>query len=190
MSSIQQSMQSLTEWLKANYPEGLEDLNPPATAEQLTALEQVLGFDLPKELRELLAIHNGQDSEGGYLFDGQEFLSAERIAEEWGVWKKLLDGKKFAGSHSRAEKGIRNDWWNAGWVPFTYNGCGDHFCVDTQPADGGVQDQIITMWHEMSERDRLANSLGEWLKSYTDDLQRGEFVYSDEFGAILHKDDV
>lgn len=190
MSSIQQSMQSLTDWLKANYPEGLEDLNPPATAEQLNALEQVLGFDLPKELRELLTIHNGQDSEGAYLFDGQEFLSTERIAEEWGDWKKQLDGKEFAGSHSRAEKGIRNDWWNAGWVPFTYNGCGDHFCVDTQPAEGGVQDQIITMWHEMSERDRLANSLSEWLKSYTDDLKRGEFVYSDEFGAILHKDDV
>ena len=190
MSSIAASMQIFSDWLQQHYPQGWQDLNPPATAEQLSELEQLLGFALPSALREMLAIHNGQAGDAGYLFDGQEFLSAERIAQEWTVWKKLLDDKTFAGNRSRAEKGIRNDWWHPGWVPFTGNGCGDHFCIDTQPAEGGEAGQVITLWHDMSERDRLASGLEQWLKDYTDDLKAGAFVYSDEYGAVLHKDDL
>lgn len=190
MSVIAESMQRLTEWLASQYPDGLEDLNPPSTDAELEQLSQVLGFALPVELVEMLKIHNGQAGEAGYLFDGQEFLSTERIAEEWQTCQGLQEKGRFKGGQPRAEAGIRKQWWSPGWVPFTSNGFGDNFCIDTDPAESGLNDQVITFWKEMSERDRLAENLSDWLKDYTLALKAGEFVYADDYGAVLHKDDI
>ena len=71
--------------LKTHCKEGFVALNPPATNQEIDELKNSLGFDVPDNLVELLKIHNGQDREGILLFDAQEFLSAERIIEEWEV---------------------------------------------------------------------------------------------------------
>lgn len=69
-------------WLKENYEEGFNDLNPPATDDEIAVLENALGVSLPKGFIECLKIHNGQGNMAGGLFDGSEFLSSSRIISD------------------------------------------------------------------------------------------------------------
>lgn len=186
---MEKLFQQFREWLKDNYEDGFHDLNPPATDGDIDKLENLLGFSIPKELSECLRVHNGQGNKAGDLFEGGEFLSSDRIAYEWQIWKRLLDGGDFEDYKSEPDKGIKNDWWNQKWVPFTYNGAGDHYCVDADPDSFGVVGQVITMWHDSSERELLANNFTEWFSSYVSDILAGKYVYSDDYGSIVSIED-
>jgi cell wall assembly regulator SMI1 len=177
-------------WLSEHWPEGLASLNPPATDEQITGLQQALGVTLPDDYVACLKIHNGQASNaGGGMFDGYEFLSTDEILAQWAVWKELLDGGDFAGCNSDPSNGIRDDWWNARWIPITHNGCGDHFCLDFDPDASGSEGQVITMWHDSGERELLSRSFGAWFESYTKRVFSGDVVYSEEYGSLINRED-
>jgi cell wall assembly regulator SMI1 len=173
-------------WLETNWPDGLKDLNPPATAEEISALETALGVSLPADYVACLKTHNGQANTVGGLFDNTDFLSTSAIFDQWKVWKELLDSGTFDGNNSEPEPGIKDDWWNAKWIPFTYNGCGDHHCLDLAPAQGGRVGQVITMWHDMGERTLLADSFSSWFDAYVRDVIAGKYVYSDHFGGLTN----
>lgn len=95
----------------------------------------------------------------------------------------------FEGIESEPQKGIRKDWWNARWIPFTHNGGGDHLCIDLAPDVAGRTGQIITMWHDMGERELKAPSFEAWFEGYVEAVIAGEFVYSKDYGGIVSKDD-
>ncbi|CAM0555326.1 hypothetical protein EHLJMEHL_04915 [Vreelandella titanicae] len=176
-------------WLKENYEEGFDDLNPPATDDEIAVLENALGVSLPKGFIECLKIHNGQGNMAGGLFDGSEFLSSSRIIDEWKIWKGLLDGGDFEEAKSEPEEGIKEDWWNSRWVPFTYNGAGDHYCIDNDPSTFGVVGQVITMWHDSAERELLASSFSSWFSAYVSAIIAGQYVYSEDYGSIVPLED-
>ena len=147
-------------------------LNKPATAAALSKAATKWGVTLPEEFVESYRLHNGQASEvedlipspTGGEFDGTfQLLPLDEIDSEWAMWKELVDGGEFTGTTSDPDKGIRDDWWNAGWIPFAANGAGDSICLDLNPAKEGRMGQVITMNHETSERRLLANSFAEWL---------------------------
>lgn len=177
-------------WLKENYEDGFSDLNPPATDDEISILESSIGFTLPKDFIDCLKIHNGQKSMAGGLFNGSEFLSTSRILDEWKIWKNLLDSGNFDGCKSDPDKGVKDHWWNCKWVPFTYNGSGDHYCIDADPGSFGVVGQIITMWHDSAERELLANSFSSWFGSYIAAILEGKFAYSDDYGCIVPIEDI
>jgi cell wall assembly regulator SMI1 len=176
-------------WLSENWPEGLASLNPPATNEQIAHLQEALGVTLPDDYVACLKIHNGQNTNVGGLFDGSEFLSNDEILAQWAVWKDLLDGGEFADIESEPANGVRNDWWNASWIPFTHNGGGDHLCLDLAPDASGSSGQVITMWHDSAERELLAPSFGSWFNSYTKRVFSGDIVYSPEYGGLINRED-
>lgn len=175
-------------WLSAHWPEGLAALNPPATDEEIGSLEEALGVKLPADFISCLKIHNGQSESAGGLFDNSEFLSTSAILDQWKVWKDLLDSGDFDGIESEPEEGIRSDWWNARWIPFTHNGGGDHYCIDLAPDAGGEVGQIITMWHDMGERELQEGSFDAWFRKYVSAVLAGEYTYSEDFGGLVHKD--
>ncbi|MEO0414502.1 MAG: SMI1/KNR4 family protein, partial [Verrucomicrobiota bacterium] len=82
---------------------------------------------------------------------------------------------------------VRNDWWNKKWIPFTYNGCGDHHCLDLDPSDEGARGQVIRMWHDMAERPVEGGSLGEWFADYTSRVVSGDYCYCEAYEGILPK---
>src|SRR4051812_22971766 len=115
-------------WLADNAPEVLASLQPPATDVQIRAAEQDLGVSFPAGLRPrgtnvhtrpaeqargvsspadvkaASRVHNGQ-AEGprGYppaFLYGWEWLSLERMVDEWGVWKGLVEAGDFADCES------------------------------------------------------------------------------------------
>lgn len=151
-------------WLAANEPAVLAGLNGPATEQELDATERALGVTLPEDVRASYRRHNGLPAEAGYLFQDGEFLSLERIREEWGVWNRLVRNGTFNGMENDEDgTRVRRDWWHPAWIPFTHNGCGDHLCLDLAPGPQGVVGQIVETWHDMGSRGVVATGFREWL---------------------------
>lgn len=186
--------QQFEAWLCAHWPGGLAALNPPATDEEIAALEAALGARLPRDFVDCLRIHNGQSgavAATGGVFGDSEFLSTAAILAQWTTWKELLDAGTFDGEDFEAEpqEGVRGDWWNAGWIPFTQNGFGDGLCIDLAPDTGGRAGQIIEMWHDMGDRDILAESFDAWFRRYVAAVVAGEYRYSEDVAGLRHRDD-
>ena len=188
-------MHKLAERLRAAFETlapGLSGhLNPGATAEDIAALETKLGVSLPDDMKGIYLEINGQGDGSPNLLDGTEFLSLARIAEEWTVWNDLLTSGTFADQRCEPSPGVRDDWWNAAWIPVTYNGSGDHHSVDLDPGPGGARGQLIMMWHDDSERPFLASSLSSWLDDLCRQMEAGELVYSaEEYFAVVRASDI
>lgn len=182
---MEEVWQRIDLWLQANTPQIFETLQSGASDAGIAEFETILSIKLPEDVKASYRIHNGQfayslDEKG--LIEGREFLSLERIRDEWEVWKELLDSEQFEGCESEPDLGIRNDWWNDKWIPITYDGAGNHDCLDLDPADDGTVGQIITMWHDSSDREMVASSLRQWLQKYADGLESGQFVLQENYG--------
>ena len=177
-------------WLTKNASHLISELNTNASEDDITKLEKTIGEKLPKDYIEFMKIHNGQERDSEGLIDTEEFLSTDRVIEEWSVWKDLLDKGDFKDSESEPEEGIKADWWNSKWIPITYDGSGNHYCIDIDPATGGTNGQIIRMWHDSAERELVANSFKEWISNYVNDLEKGKYVYSKDWGGIIHKEEL
>jgi cell wall assembly regulator SMI1 len=177
------------QWLSLNYSDGLLDLNPPASDDEIEELTNTLGVELPEDFIQVLKIHNGQKGEAAWLFDSQEFLSTKRIIEEFNIWKNLLE-TELQGKVSTPDDGVKNDWYNINWIPFTSDGCGDHYCLDLSPNSTGISGQVITLWYESSEREIVSLSFSQWFEEYLCELNTGSLVYSKEYNSIVHKDEL
>ena len=162
-------------WLSLHAPAIAAGLNPPASVEALDATERFLGVELPDDVRSSYLRHDGQPQDSPWMLEGWEWLSLERLRDEWKVWKDLLDGGDFEGIESDADGvTVVKDWWNPRWIPLTYSGSGDHHCLDLAPGPGGKLGQIIEMWHDEGSRPVVADSFRAWLAEFADDLEAGD----------------
>ncbi|MDK9582881.1 SMI1/KNR4 family protein [Lelliottia wanjuensis] len=167
---MKRQWEKLETFLHNTNPALLADLAPPATDAEIAVLEHGLGISLPPDFVFCLKIHNGQRVNSTGLFDESEFLSTSRILQEWTIWKELLDAGDFDGVESTPQSGIQPVWWSPKWIPFTYNGAGDHLCLDLDPAQNGSQGQIITLWHDDDARERQADSFTQWFTAFVEKL--------------------
>ena len=46
------------------------------------------------------------------------------------------------------------------------------------------------MWHDDTERKIVAPSFQAWLKQYAEGLESGQFVFSQEYNAIVNVNDI
>ena len=145
---------------------------------------------VPDNFKTFYRRHDGQIPMSEGLIDAEELLCIKRIMEEWEVWKELDEKGVFDDSVSDADKGVREDWWNPLWIPITYDGSGNHYCLDLNPDDGCKKGQIIRIWHDSAERELIAGSFEEWMSDYANDLQAGYLVYSEEVGGIVDQEDL
>jgi cell wall assembly regulator SMI1 len=182
-------------WLKVNAPQVFDVLQPGASDAKIKELEDWLSIQLPEDVKASYRIHDGQSTYNYGLIDGREFLSIERIRDEWQVWKELLDSGTFQDDDGQDQgsdpaPGICNVWWSAHWIPLTYDGGGNHDCLDLNPAEGGTVGQIITMWHDDPQRQIVAPSFQVWLEQYAEGLESGRYVFSDDYNGIISVDDL
>ncbi|MGA7730176.1 MAG: SMI1/KNR4 family protein [Chloroflexia bacterium] len=187
---MQNIWKRIESWLGANVPELLDTLNPGASDAAIADAEAFLGVTLPDDVRASYKIHDGQSLDNAGLLEAREFLSLERIKDEWKVWKDLLDAGDFEGTLSEPHDGIKNDWWNPAWIPLTYDGSGNHDCLDLDPAPGGKKGQIIEMWHDDPERVLVSHGFREWLEEFADGLEADEYAMSDDYGGLMKRGDM
>lgn len=176
-------------WLKVNYPEGLDKLNEGASDELIKSTEQFVGVNFPDDVKDFFKIHNGI-SEESYLIAGWYLLSVEDIKSEWKIWKDLLDEGAFQDFRCTPHEAIQNNWWNDKWIPLTWDGAGNNICLDFTPTEKGKIGQIIIIWHDDDVRPLVADSFREWLTDYVEALEAGEYVYSKDYEGIVSIDDI
>ena len=196
ISRIQTQLDALIE----RYPQVAEeleinlDLNAGASEADFAELEQTLGYALSAEFKELYRVADGEADIFG-VFAGEEWLSIERVIDEYKVWQELYqegsfqheDGTDFGCQPEDA--GIKPDfWWNPKWIPLSADGGGNGKMIDLDPSEQGTAGQIIQMWHDDAAREKEANSLREFLENYVRDLEAGLYVLDAEFGVILQSE--
>jgi cell wall assembly regulator SMI1 len=172
--------------MSSQAPHLQKGLNPGATEEELALLSETVTAALPEDFQAFYRIHNGQSEMADYLIDGEELLSTARIIAEWTVWNEGISNGQIAGK-SKPDEGIRDHWWNPLWIPVTYDGSGNHYCLDLDPAEGGQWGQIIRMWHDDPRRELIAPSFGEWMEQYVTATEAGEYVFLEDYAAVMKK---
>ncbi|MBC8288946.1 MAG: SMI1/KNR4 family protein [Planctomycetes bacterium] len=195
--SIANSWPRIEAWLNSNAPDAAKRLHPGASDEQIAALDATLAVALPDDLKESLRIHNGAEELGVFPssdtsgLDLMAFspLTAEEIANEWKMWKGLIDGGEFEDRTTNPTHGICSDWWSNSWIPIATNGSGDFQCVDLAPTESGTVGQIIGAWHDDDERQLIASSLADYLQWIADGLENGKYEFEEDEGIIQADDD-
>lgn len=160
---VRESWQHIENRIAADPTQLPGGLNGPASADAIAALHATLGTTLPDDLLESLRLHDGQADPAAAFAESDALLSAHEIAAQWSIWKNLVSGGDFDDMTSDPDAGIRDDWYNLKWIPFTHDGSGNHLCVDLDPAEGGTVGQVIRVWHDDDRRERVASSYAEWL---------------------------
>jgi cell wall assembly regulator SMI1 len=158
-------------WLEQQAPDILKTLDDGATNEQIRGLETQLGLSLPDDLKQSLAVHNGQrpDFYPKTLIEQWELLSAERMQEEWIVLKGFYDAGEFAENEVTADEPLARTWWHPSWLPITDNHNGDYHCLDLTP--GPTYGNILIFWHDYERRKIEGASFSAWLEKFADDLE-------------------
>lgn len=178
-----------------NFKEFNYDLNPGVTEKKILSLENIIKKQFPEDFKAFYKLHNGENAHGYGILKGEEFLSMERILEEWNVWQELIDSKALLNDEegeyiSEADLGVKNVWWNPNWIPFSYDGNGNHYCIDLDPSAEGTYGQIIRVWHDEPVRELLNSSFTEWINEYISQLENNEFTYSEDYGVLIHESDL
>jgi hypothetical protein len=153
--SVAEAWSRIEAWLAQNAPELGATLRPPASEDAIRALEAKLDRPLPPDLRESLAIHDGQSAEGRLLWclESWQLASVEDARRELDVWSK-------------------KPCWRPGLVPIALSS-GDLLAVDlTRPASGWIFASAET--DELVEREQ--GPIAVWLESFADDLRRGRMA--------------
>ncbi len=170
--SINEIWKRIEAWFVANATELSEQFKlSGATETEIIAVEELLGFEFPKDFRESLRI-----SSGTIPLDGAwELLGLNEIFDEWKVWNQLYQSGEFSDFQVEPHGAIKPYWWNPQWIPITYNGAGDHQCLDMDPAPGGRVGQVIQMWHDWEQRKVDADSFTMWLDDFASGLENGSY---------------
>ena len=194
MSDLSQRLQAAIGHLLQDEAKTGAVFNAGASDAEFSQLEQLIQAKLPEDFKALYHVFNGQAYEEGYVFDGEEWLSLERMAEEWEVWKGLLDDGEFDDDEEEADEDadpeVNAVWWSPLWIPFTYDGSGNHLCLDLDPTAEGTYGQVIRMWHDDPQRSLEGKTFADWVETYIRGMEEGLYVYSEDYGGIFKKDDI
>lgn len=155
-----------------------------ASEDDIQAAEQAVKAIFPPDLRHFLRLHAG--SNNCFVLPGWELFEPARIAEEWAIWEELRRTQFVPEGYDCEPHGpIRGDeWWRLGWIPFCGDGGGDHLCVDLDPAEGGTVGQVISMWHDMPNRDITGASLTDFIEIISADAEAGNLVWDEDMGGV------
>ena len=180
---IEATWKRIEAWLAANAPPVLASLQAGASAEEIGQLERVLGVTLPDDVKASYRIHDGQGEGSAGLTEEGDLLPLAQIARAWSSWQQLAVAGSFDMAESQPSGPIKTQWWNLRWIPFTHDGSGNHLCLDLDPAPGGTPGQVITMWHDDARRKIVAASFSLWLAHFADQLEAGDYAYSESDGG-------
>lgn len=175
MESMKDYWNRIIMYLKENNSELIATIQSGAEDKDILLLNSTFGKDLPKDFIDFYKIHNGQESYSLGLIDDEELLNTERILDEWNIWNNLLKGGSLD-FPSNPNTGIKNNWFNPLWIPITYDGAGNHYCLDLDPSPEGIYGQVIRFWHDDSERTVEATSFGEWIDKFVIDLESNKVL--------------
>jgi len=185
-SELEQKWNKWLTLLEQNGCEVHSQLQDSADEAQLSELIKKVGKPLPEDFSVLYQLSNGQKHHQRIVtsafFSGYEFLSIERVIQEWENWKAIFDDAGLEGMADFAEAVevrdtglVRREYWIPGWVPFTVDGGGNSLAVDLDPGPLGTFGQVIVIGSDEDYRRVVAPSIGAMLSLLITKLQQGDF---------------
>ncbi len=165
--------------------------SPGASATSITAAEALLRLQLPDDLRQSFAIHNGDATRkldaDGWQSDGPfaeiEFLSLGSVMTEWQTWNDL---PRPDGFDAVPDGPVQPLWWNPKWVPITtIDGSAWHHCLDLDPPAQGRLGQVIEIIDDECWRRVIAPNYRAFLEQILADLEAGHY-HLDEDSKLVH----
>ncbi len=179
---IQQTLQKIEILLKNTFPELAASLNPPASEEQIQALEDALQTPLPEDFKNLYRWHNGESNTMG-LFFGLTFLSIEEALEERKVWAEIAaegDSTLDSGIVSIPSHFIKENYANRLYLPISKDYGGNNISVDLDPDEKGVYGQVINSGRDEEMRYVLALSVSKFMAFVLFHLESNNYVFHKE----------
>ncbi|MFJ6460185.1 SMI1/KNR4 family protein [Streptomyces sp. NPDC091387] len=148
-------------------------LLPPATAEDIAAVETELGVSLPEALTLSLRRHDGSSDSG---WPAGQLLSCARIISETTVWRDLLadgtfDDEADFNANDADAQALQPGWWNPGWISLDADGGGNGSALDLSPGPDGTVGQIIDMDHEVGPSGPTAPDFIGYLSDRLEELE-------------------
>lgn len=173
--------QRLTRWAAA-CPLDIT-FNPGATEAAIAAAEATLGVVFPADLREYLALADGERwNSDGFIGDWQ-LLELKFIVDVTQRMRALVDDGSFDDNTNDETPAIKGLWWNSQWIPIVTSGSGHYFCVDLDPGPEGTVGQVILFLHDDADRFLIAPGLRAWFARLAEDFERGLYeIVTDEDG--------
>jgi cell wall assembly regulator SMI1 len=158
-------------WLDANAPAGYGHLRPGTSAEAIRAAEKSMGLKLPADVKASYRIHDGQGKEPG-LIGGEGWLlaSLREVVASWRRW--------FQSNPKTAQR-----------VPIAWIGTGDYVFLNLDP-DAEEPGSLMIQRRDSDDPDPLAPSFRAWLEDFADQLEDGEFAYSEKDGEVRYTDEL
>lgn len=186
--SVKFAWQRLENWCKQYLPELLYSLNPGTTIYELDDFEAAIGQRLPIDVRESYLIHNGQQENHLYmtgLLFGVPILPLFEALREWQYWRQIetdSDNDEMNGEYtfSAPHGAIQPNYTNPGWIPLTFDGCGNHIGIDLAPDRNGVVGQVIAFGYDENVKYVIANSWADFLNNVAFELEAGNFCINQE----------
>lgn len=167
---VPERWRTIATWLADEHPHALKQFNPPAAAEAIAAAERDLGFTLPDDYKQFLAIHNGQTEFAAMVGRGS-LLPVEKIAEI----RNGIFGEEIAVDEAGVGEGVRAVDYCPGWIPISKSASGrNYLCIDLDPASNGTSGQIIEYVVDFDARPLIAKSFADLLSLYFAKAQTGE----------------
>ncbi|MDH4323977.1 MAG: SMI1/KNR4 family protein [Betaproteobacteria bacterium] len=169
-TSIGDLWQRIERALERHAPEAAATLAPPATEEQVAALEAAIRQALPADLRASLRVHDGQsDPTGCHSFcDGGMLLNTVEIADRWRMVTEMDEENRASAAPGQGP------WWKTSCIPFT-DAEGDKLCVDMDPSLGSRTGEVVCHIHDSEIERGLGASYEAWLSSLAQRLEAGRF---------------
>jgi len=173
---VEREWKRIVFWLKANAPEQLEGLRQGASAAAVATLENGVSQVLPDDYKELLRLHDGEDTTYG-LLGGWYLLGAGEALQHWEALGGLERSGAFEGPHGDfvIEGPVRAMWRSPAWIPIVSDQAGNFHMLDLDPAPGGSPGQVIYYSHDDAHRAVLATSTADYLRKFADKLEAGQF---------------
>lgn len=164
--------------LQTHAPDTSATLAPPATEDEIAALEAAIGLSLPSDLRASLKAHNGQnDPTRCHGFCGEGILlDTNQIADRWKMATEIDESERFSAALGHGP------WWKASCIPFT-DAEGNMLCVDMDTALGDRIGEVVCHVHDSEIERGLGTSYCAWLSSLADRLDAGRFRI-DDYGYL------
>jgi cell wall assembly regulator SMI1 len=178
MGSVIRSWARIERWLESNARHVLDDLNDGASPEEIARLEELIGAELPVDVKESYSIHDGQGGEAPLIY-GVPLLSLEQIATEWSLWAGVSadapEGLQYSSLYLSLD-GVREQYSSRGWIPFTRDYGGNHIAVDLDPWLGGSRGQVINYGRDENLKVVFAPSFEAFLERLADSMDAGDVV--------------
>jgi len=171
----------IIEKIEAISPAIYATLNPPASKNEIIALEETVGTALPDSFKDYLLTLNGQISDGLPMLGYNRFLSIDEIIDLINAQRDTLGNGVL--SEYYTENKVQPVLWDDLWIPFAELDA-QMLILDLHAGKNGQDGQVLQLWPGcVLDADDIvcADSFEQFSEEVLRRLRNSEFNGEDDF---------